>query len=51
MTDTQQPQGNSTKDQKLTLTELLKGFCPAEHRYTAEERPWDDAPTGREFGA
>jgi len=33
---------------KPTLTELLAGFDPAKHRYTPEERKWDDAPRGRE---
>jgi AbrB family looped-hinge helix DNA binding protein len=33
---------------KPTLTELLTGFDPAKHRHSADERPWDDAPLGRE---
>jgi AbrB family looped-hinge helix DNA binding protein len=34
--------------QKVTLDELLAGFAPEKHRYTAEERWWDDAPVGKE---
>jgi bifunctional DNA-binding transcriptional regulator/antitoxin component of YhaV-PrlF toxin-antitoxin module len=34
---------------KVTLDELLAGFDPEKHRYTAEERFWDDPPVGTEI--
>jgi AbrB family looped-hinge helix DNA binding protein len=34
---------------KITLDELLAGFDPEKHRYTAEERWWDDPPVGQEI--
>jgi antitoxin PrlF len=37
-----------TSARKPTLVELLAGFDPAKHRRGADERPWDDAPRGRE---
>lgn len=37
-----------TSPKKPTLAELLAGFDPAQHRHGPEERPWDDAPRGRE---
>lgn len=37
-----------TCPKKPTLAELLAGFDPAKHRHGPEERPWDDAPRGRE---
>jgi antitoxin PrlF len=37
-----------TSEKKPTLAELLAGFDPAKHRHGPEERPWDDAPRGRE---
>ena len=33
---------------KPTLSELLAGFDPEKHRHGPDERPWDDAPKGRE---
>jgi len=33
---------------KRTLSDLLAGFDPARHRHDEQERPWDDAPKGRE---
>lgn len=33
---------------KVTLEELMAGFDPEKHRYTAEERWWDDPPVGEE---
>jgi len=33
---------------KPSLSELLAGFDPKQHRREPEERPWDDAPKGRE---
>lgn len=33
---------------KPTLSELLAGFDPEKHRHGPAERPWDDAPIGRE---
>jgi len=37
-----------TSAKKPTLAELLAGFDPTKHRRGPEERPWDDAPRGRE---
>jgi len=33
---------------KVTLEELMAGFDPEKHRYTPEERWWDDPPIGKE---
>lgn len=33
---------------KLTLTELLAGFDPMQHRHSPEERLWDDEAKGAE---
>lgn len=33
---------------KRTLSDLLAGFDPDRHRHEEQERPWDDAPKGRE---
>lgn len=33
---------------KLTLTELLAGFDPTQHRHWPDERVWDDEAKGAE---
>ncbi|HYD67288.1 AbrB/MazE/SpoVT family DNA-binding domain-containing protein [Azospirillum sp.] len=33
---------------KPSLRELVDGFDPERHRHGPQERPWDDAPRGRE---
>ncbi len=33
---------------KRNLNDLLENFDPAMHRHGPDERPWDDAPKGRE---
>lgn len=34
---------------KLTIEELMAQFDPEKHRYTREERWWDDPPVGKEL--